>query len=108
MLFESYTEVEMRLRKWWIERGLVFSIGRNPWRNIPRPISIKTCNISIEYYASNTRMRNRWRRQRQSFWQFEHGGCHPVQQLNKLYIDWSFGWPSGISVTANGVDLWSW
>ena len=67
MLFESYTGVEMRLRRWWTERRFVFSIGRSPWRNIPRPISVKTCNTSIEYYASNTRMRNRWQRQRQKF-----------------------------------------
>ena len=52
--FESHTELEMRMRRWWTERGSIFSIGRSPWRNIPKPISVKTCNLSIEDYASNT------------------------------------------------------
>ena len=85
-----------------------FSIGHSHWSNIQRPIFVKTCNHNIEDYASNTRMQNRWRRPRQSIWQFEHGGCHQEQQLNKRYLDWSSGWLSGISVTANGVALWSW
>ena len=58
--------------------------------------------------ANSTRMPSPWRRLRLSILQFEHGGCHPVLHLNKAYLDWSFGLPSGISVTANGVDLWSW
>ena len=49
MLFQSYTEVEMHLRRWWTKRWIVFSIGRSPWRNIPRLISVKTCNFHIEY-----------------------------------------------------------
>ena len=56
MLFESYTEVEMRLRRWWTERGLIFSAVRSHWRNIPKPISVRTCNLNIEDYASNTRI----------------------------------------------------
>ena len=74
----SYTEVEMHMRRWWTDRGLAFSIGCSPWSNIPRPISVKTSNLSIKDYASNTWMKNWWRRPRQSIWQFGHGGYHQV------------------------------
>src|ERR1700737_2662532 len=50
--------------------------------------------------ANSTRMPSPWRRLRLSILQFEHGGCHPVLHLNNAYLDWSFGLPSGISVTA--------
>ena len=70
--------------------------------------SVKTSNPNIKNSASSIKMQSQWRRLRLSILQFEHCGCHPVLHLNKAYLDYSFGLPSGISVTANGVDLWIW
>jgi hypothetical protein len=77
-------------------------------KSIRKPISVPTSNTSTDNFVGSTRMQLQLQNSKLNTLPFEHGGSSPGPHPRREWADWSSGWHSSTSATANGVDLCSW
>jgi hypothetical protein len=84
------------------------SNGPNPLKSIQKPISVSTSNTSTDNFLGSIRMQLQLQNPKLDTLLFEHGGSPPRPHPKRDSADWSSGWHSGTSTTANGMDSCSW